>query len=120
MKKMKNSSTGKLSGKWEIMEMELWSKEGIDLAETGYISLDGDSGRFHFICVDGHMDIRKDGDRWNFTWEGNDEHDPVSGCGYFKIDGEAMAGKICFHDGDESEFTACMWKSSRRAAKSAG
>lgn len=107
MKKQKSKLDDKLSGKWEIMEMELWAKEDIDLTEPGYISLRGGSGQFHFICVDGYMDIRKNGDRWDFTWEGSDECDPVSGSGYFSIAGNIMNGKIVFHNGDESEFKAC-------------
>jgi len=53
------------------------------------------------------MDIRKNGNRWDFTWEGSDECDPVSGSGYFSIAGNVMNGKIVFHNGDESEFKAC-------------
>ncbi len=96
-----------INGKYEIIEMELWSKEDIDLVETGYIKISGKRGEFHFICVDGQMDIRKDeSNNFKFSWEGNDECDPASGFGEFTYEDDTLTGRIYFHDGDDSSFIA--------------
>lgn len=94
-------------GKYEILEMELWDKEDIDLVEPGYIRITGNRGELHFICVDGQMDIHKENAGvYKFSWDGFDECDPVSGFGEFSCDSETLTGRIYFHDGDESSFGA--------------
>jgi hypothetical protein len=41
-----------LSGKWRIVEMEVWDKNFLDMLEPAYIALDGKgSGKFLFGCV---------------------------------------------------------------------
>jgi hypothetical protein len=84
-----------IDGKYEIVEMELWHKEDIDLVEPGcYIHITGNRGELHFICVDGQMDIRKDKTGGNkFSWDGNNECDPASGFGEFICDGDTLTGK---------------------------
>jgi hypothetical protein len=63
-----------IDGKYEIIEMELWDKKDIDLVEIGYIRISGKRGEFHFICVDGQMDIRKvEINNFKFSWDGNKE-----------------------------------------------
>jgi len=45
-----------INGTFEIVEMELWDKKGIDQVEPGYIRITGNRGELHFICVDGDID----------------------------------------------------------------
>lgn len=97
----------KIDGTYEIVEMELWDKEDIDLVEPGFIRITGNRGELQFICVDGQMDIRKDKTGgYKFSWDGNDECDPASGFGEFVCDGDMLTGRIYFHDGDDSSFVA--------------
>ena len=96
-----------INGTYEIMEMEQWDKEDIDLVEPGYIRINGKRGEFHFICVDGQMDIRKDkAGVYKFSWDGNDECNPTNGFGEFVCDGDTLSGRIYIHDGDDSSFVA--------------
>ena len=96
-----------IDGTYEIIEMSEWSKEAIDLVETGFIRIRGKTGSLHFICVDGEMDIRKEkSGSYTFTWEGNDECDPAIGCGEFICTGNTLTGRIYIHDADESSFVA--------------
>ena len=95
-----------IDGLYEIVEMELWDKDAIDLVESGYISIIGKKGKLHFICVDGQMEIQKTKDRYLFTWEGNDECDPASGYGNFTCSGDTLTGRIYLHDSDDSSFVA--------------
>jgi hypothetical protein len=100
-----------ISGKWRIMEMDLWDREAINLVGPGFIEFKGEGGQFRFIAVDGWMDCRH-GQRNGrpsvaFTWDGNDEGDPASGRGWviLRQDG-SLTGHIYFHHGDDSGFKA--------------
>jgi len=95
-----------IDGIYEIVEMELWDKDAIDLVEPGYISIKGKKGKLHFICVDGQMEIQKIKDKYLFTWEGNDECDPASGYGDFTCIGDTLTGRIYIHGSDDSTFVA--------------
>jgi hypothetical protein len=46
-----------LSGKWQIVEMQVWEKNVLDMLEPAYIALDGTgSGKFLFGCVIAGLD----------------------------------------------------------------
>lgn len=100
------------AGRWRIVSMELWDTDAIDLVEPGSIEFDRDgTGRFGFIAVNGWMDCRettRDGRPCvEFTWEGSDEGDQVTGRGWAALaeDG-TLDGRIFFHLGDDSGFHA--------------
>lgn len=95
-----------IDGIYEIIEMEVWDKDAIDLVETGYISINGKKGQLHFICVDGKMEIQQQKDKYLFTWEGANECDPASGYGDFTCSGNRLTGRIYLHDSDDSSFVA--------------
>lgn len=99
-------------GRWRIVEMDLWDREAIDLVEPGFIEFDKDrTGRFGFIAVQGWMDCHdaeRDGRPCvEFTWDGHDEGDQVSGRGWAVLEQErSLRGHIYFHLGDDSGFRA--------------
>jgi hypothetical protein len=100
-----------IDGKYEIAEMEQWSKEDLDLTETAYILIERDSGELHFICVDGSIHLRSlGGDNYKFQWEGTDEGDETSGTGEFSHENGTLTGMIYFDNGDESTFKAVKMK----------
>ena len=83
----------RLAGRWRIVDMELWDAEAIDLVGPGFIEFDPDRlGRLGFIAVEGQLDWRevvRDGRPGaEFTWEGSDDGDPVSGRGWAVLTGE--------------------------------
>lgn len=84
----------------------MWDKEDLDLTETAYIQFEGDMGQFHFICVDGQLDVEYSQDKAAFSWLGNDERDMACGRGWAVVDGDELTGKIYFHRGDNSTFHA--------------
>ncbi|MGP3969311.1 hypothetical protein [Streptomyces sp. 6N223] len=48
-----------LTGRWRIVEMEMWDRDAIDLVGPGFIEFAEDgSGQFGFIAVRGWMDCR--------------------------------------------------------------
>lgn len=105
------SQTQAFVGTWRIVEMELWDQNAFDLVGPAQFTFDkDDGGNFRFIAVEGDMDCcygAKDGKpRVDFTWEGQDECDPASGRGWAFLDGDIITGRIFFHGGDDSAFTA--------------
>ena len=52
------------------------------------------------------MDIYQGTERLEFSWEGEDEMDPVSGRGWAIIEDGQLQGRLYFHEGDASGFVA--------------
>jgi hypothetical protein len=99
-------------GTWHITEMELWDADYTHMERQAYIEIEsGDHGTFQFGLVwgelHGYLEEATPGQRFAFTWEGNDEMDPASGSGWMRLAGEDTAvGLIAIHRGDRSRFTA--------------
>ena len=98
-------------GTWRIIEMEQWDQDDIDLVVPGYFSFrKGNLGEFQFGTVHGDIDYRivpyQETERLEFSWEGEDEMDPVSGRGWAIIKDGQLQGRISFHEGDDSGITA--------------
>ncbi|MEG4069484.1 hypothetical protein QUA42_19480 [Microcoleus sp. Pol11C2] len=81
-----------------------------------YIEIDQtSSGEFQFGLVSGQIDgeVVKDGkdQRFEFTWDGNDECDRASGSGWLKLkDKNSVDGRVKLHQGDSSSLVAKRMK----------
>lgn len=101
-----------LVGRWRIVEMDLWAREDVDLVAPGFIELEANhTGSFGFIAVHAGLDWRdapRDGyPGVEFSWEGFDEGDPVTGRGWAMIEETSvLRGHVFFHLGDDSGFRA--------------
>lgn len=101
-----------LVGRWRIIEMDLWDREAIELVGPGYLEFRQDgTGSFGFIAVEAWTDCRAvqtdRGSGVEFTWDGTDEGDRVSGRGAATLqDDGSLRGHIYFHLGDDSGFLA--------------
>lgn len=102
----------KYEGVWHILEMDLWDEEYFNMEVQAYIRIGSNGiGDFQFGLVSAGLDgeVVKTGnlERFEFTWEGQDEMDPASGSGWLRLSGKNKArGRIKFHLGDGSEFLA--------------
>jgi hypothetical protein len=100
-----------MKGKWRIVAMPDYESDYPDMIEAAYIFFDGaGGGAFAFGCVTGAIDGAggADSDAGEFTWDGNDEMDEASGDGWADLQPDgSLIGQICFHRGDEANFTAC-------------
>jgi hypothetical protein len=102
----------KYEGVWHILEMELWDEDYFNMEVQAHIRIGSNGiGDFQFGLVSGGLDgeVVKTGnlERFEFTWDGQDEMDPASGSGWLKLSGKDKAsGRIKFHLGDSSEFLA--------------
>lgn len=101
-----------LKGRWRIVKMDMWDRDAIDLVEPGFIEFTNDgTGEFGFIAVRGWMDCRstKRDDRScvEFSWDGHDEGDQVSGRGWAALTPDGtVEGHLFIHMGDDSRFQA--------------
>lgn len=107
--------TGDLTGRWRIVEMDLWDREDLEMVAPAFIEFRPDhTGSFGFIAVTGWMDCRSAGigrSGLEFSWEGTDEGDQVSGRGRAALhDDGSLHGRIYFHLGDDSGFRAERYK----------
>ncbi len=103
-------------GLWHIYEMEDLDEDYLNMEVQAYIRIGKNSlGEFQFGLVSGQIDGRivkhQEGERFEFTWTGNDECDDASGSGWLKIkDEDIMEGEFRIHLGDSSKFRAQMVK----------
>jgi len=96
-------------GRWRIVEMEQWDQEFVDLVSPGHITFTPDGrGELHFGAVDLTLDWRAaaSANRVDFSFEGFDEGDEVSGKSWAVVNGGELTGWFAFHLGDESGFVA--------------
>lgn len=103
-------------GRWRIYEMELYEQIYVDEVVEAYITIGKDKrGVFQFSTVQAIIDGRvvklSDGERFEFTWEGEDDCERATGSGWLKLIGKNEAeGEIKFHMGDVSRFKVRRWK----------
>jgi hypothetical protein len=92
--------------------MDNWDPEAVDLVQPGFIEFDDDGlGSLGFIVVKRELDCRAadhDGRSGvEFSWQGSDEGDDVSGRGWAALNpDDTLAGHIYLHLGDDSAFRA--------------
>lgn len=99
-------------GTWHIYEMEMWAEDYVNMEVQAYIDIKKqNTGEFQFGLVSGYLDGEivefPDGNRFELTWDGNDECDPANGSGWVTLkDANTLEGKIKIHHGDSSKFWA--------------
>ncbi len=100
-----------ITGVWRIVDTELWDVDDLDLLEPAHLTLGPDGlGTLGLLAIDAALDYRiveRDSrPAVEFSFEGSDEGDRISGRGWAILDGEQLRGRLFFHQGDESAFTA--------------
>jgi hypothetical protein len=108
----------RVTGRWQIVEMELWDRDAIDLLGPAFIEIGADgTGSFRFIAVKGEIDgrhVERDGHpAVEFSWVGVDDNDDASGRGWAVLEtNDSLVGHIYLHRGDDSGFRADAWRAS--------
>jgi hypothetical protein len=98
-------------GRWHIVSMSTWAEDYFNMEVQAFIEFGKDQqGEFQFGLVQGGISYRlterngKPAVEW--SWEGNDENDPVTGRGWAVLEGDDLHGMIFIHQGDQSDFVA--------------
>ena len=100
------------TGTWHIYERGAGDEDYFNMAVQAYIRIDPNTlGVFQFGLVSGVIDGKlvdyADGERFEFTWAGNDECDPACGSGWIRIlEENFLEGKFRIYLGDDSTFLA--------------
>jgi hypothetical protein len=107
----------KLKGKWRIVEMEAFDEDYPDLAEPAYIEIDERGlGEMAFGALTAALDCAYTQSGFDFTWDGSDEGDQVSGDGWVELQPDrSLLGEISWRNGDETGFKAVPWATSSTA-----
>ena len=106
----------RVTGRWQIVAMDLWDRDAIVLLGPAFIEIGADGfGTFRFIAVEGDIDgrqVERDGHpAVEFSWVGLDDNDDASGrgCALLETD-DLLVGHIYLHRGDDSAFRADTWR----------
>ena len=90
----------------------MWDEDYFNMEVQAYLEVGPNNlGDFQFGLVsgdlDGYVEQESGKERFVFTWEGQDEMDPVTGSGWVKLAGKGeVEGLIKLHLGDRSGFKA--------------
>jgi hypothetical protein len=103
------------TGKWRIVEMEVWDQDYIDMEVPGFIRIGSDgTGQFQFGLVSGDIDGRVEpygnAPRFEFSWSGQEEYDPLCGRGWAVFENGELNGRFYLHLADDSAFRAVKSK----------
>jgi hypothetical protein len=98
-------------GQWRIVAMDLWTADDLDLLSSAHLTLErGGLGRLGFLAIEAGLDYRvgkrDGGPAVEFSFEGSDEGDLITGRGWAILAGDELRGRIFIHRGDGSGFTA--------------
>lgn len=104
---------GDLTGIWNILEMELWDEDYFNMETQAHLKFNNDKeGSFQFGLVKGDFvgdkyQYQKSEERFEFTWQGNDESDEVFGSGWIQRESLGkLKGEFRIHRSDNSKFEA--------------
>jgi hypothetical protein len=106
-----------LKGKWRIVETEIWDRAHLDLVEPAFLAIDGQGGgEMAFGALTAALSCGYTTDGVDFTWDGSDEGDQVSGDGWAELQPDgSILGEISYRNGDETTFKAEPWTTSSTA-----
>ena len=96
-----------LTGRWRIVEADLWDHDYLDMAEPAYLQI-GHDGRtaFAFGCVTAGGELEYSRTIVFFRWSGFDEGDEISGGGSAELqDDGTIEIELSFDNGDDAILT---------------
>ncbi|MDR3472283.1 MAG: hypothetical protein P4M09_11420 [Devosia sp.] len=107
----------RLAGRWRIVELEAFDDDYLDLVKAAYIELDERGlGEMAFGALTAALDCAYTPSGFDFTWDGSDEGDQVTGDGWAELQPDgSLLGEISWRNGDETEFKALPWTNSSTA-----
>jgi hypothetical protein len=100
-----------LAGRWRIVEAEAWDREALETVGAAHLTLGRDGlGELQLLTIQADVDYRpsrrEDQSAVEFSWEGVEENDRVSGRGWARLDRGELRGHLFIHRGDDSAFLA--------------
>ena len=98
-------------GEWRITSASEWNEEYLTMDGAAFLKVSSSGyGTIGFGAFRGILDVMQDElrpeDVMQFSFLGTDEGDEVCGRGFALEEGGLLKGRICFHRGISSDFTA--------------
>ncbi len=99
-----------IRGTWRITDSEVWDSEALDSEGPAHLAFGaGGAGTLNFAgiiaTIDYRVTRRSGPTRVEFTWEGSQEQEQVSGRGWAELDANRINGQRFIHLGDETRFS---------------
>jgi hypothetical protein len=108
----RDRALGPFTGRWRIVDMELWDADAFDAFAPAELVLGTDGfGTMTFIAVQCDLDVEREdrdgrpGIAW--CWRGWDDSDESAGRGWAVLSEDgSLSGRVYIHHGDASDFRA--------------
>jgi hypothetical protein len=97
----------RVTGRWRIVEADLWDRDYLDLVEPAYLQIGGDGrAEFAFGALNATAELEYGRSIVFFRWTGFDEGDEISGTGSAELDDDGtLEIALSFDAGDEAILT---------------
>ena len=98
-------------GRWRITATDLWARRDLDELAPAHITFGpARQGELEPVAIEGDIDYRlgrRDGKpAVEFSWQGSDDGQPISGRGWAQLSDRRIDGQLFIHQGDDTRFTA--------------
>jgi hypothetical protein len=105
---MSAAANCQLVGRWRIVEADIWDRDHLDLCGPATLTINDDGrGEIAFGALDACLHIAYGRTSIDFTWNGSDEGDQVSGEGSAELlDEGSIEIEFAYHNGDEAVLKA--------------
>ena len=93
-----------VTGRWRIIEADLWDRGYLDLVEPAYLQIGGDGrAEFAFGALNATAELEYGRSIVFFRWTGFDEGDAISGTGSAELEDDGtLEIALSFDAGDEA------------------
>jgi len=95
-------------GRWRIVEADIWDRGHVDLCGPATLTIKDDGrGEIAFGALEAVLEVAYGRASIDFTWNGCDEGDPVSGEGSAELlDDGSIEIEFAYHNSDEAVLKA--------------
>lgn len=98
-------------GRWRIVATDVWSVDELDGMASAHMTFRaGRQGEMELLAIEADVDYRagrREGRPFiEFSWEGTDDGQPISGRAWALVEKRKLYGRLFIHGGDEATFVA--------------
>jgi hypothetical protein len=98
-------------GRWRIVATDVWSVDELDGQVPAHVTFrPGRQGEMELLAIEADVDYRvgrREGKPCvEFSWEGTDDGQAISGRAWALVEKRELRGRLFIHGGDEASFVA--------------
>lgn len=104
---MKAPANCRLTGRWRIVEADLWDRAHLDLCGPATLTITARGGEITFGALEAGLEVEYARDSIGFRWFGREEGDQVEGEGTAELlDEGTIEIEFAYHNGDDAILKA--------------